>query len=253
MDVSSPGKAAPPATSRPVIVSHRPMMPDPMVATSSPQTPTAPTLAGKGKTIQPLASAAKPAKDTEADTATTPSSATEAPKEDAAPAKKNITVNDTTDEPVKEEAPAPATEKPAEKTEKPTTDTPAEDDAAASAKQSPASPEKPAADDTHDTQKTDDKKSPEDDNLTGPPSKAMEEKRRAEAEAAAKAEREKYQKLIEEKTYFVPIDQSASSSGSKAATFLLFVLLFVLIGAVLAVDAGLLEIGIELPFDLIQN
>lgn len=65
MDVSKPGKTPPSATARPVIVGHGPRAQDPMMAPKpgtddddDAKPAAAPMLAGKGKTIQPLASAA---------------------------------------------------------------------------------------------------------------------------------------------------------------------------------------------------
>lgn len=241
MDVSNPGKAAPSATSRPVIASHRPMMADPMVASSSPEAPTAPTLAGKGKTIQPLAGA-KPADtasksaaiEVKGDTEKTAETETPSVKETASPTPPDPAPGKgkkpDSDEAKKAEASASTESETKKKTSVTTTTPPAQDD---DVKQDSAS--KDEAD-------------------GGPPSKAMEEKRKAEAEAAAKAEREKYQKMIDEKTYFAPIDQHVSSSaGGKVFMVLLFVVLLGLVAAVLLIDAGMIETNIELPIDLIQN
>ncbi len=68
MDVAKPGKSAPDASSRPVIVSHRPEVKDPMVKTDASieeTTPTETTVAHGSKVIQPLAHDDEPTETTE--------------------------------------------------------------------------------------------------------------------------------------------------------------------------------------------
>lgn len=59
-------------------------------------------------------------------------------------------------------------------------------------------------------------------------------------------------KLVEEKKYFVPIGQVAHRRNQRALIIFL-ILLIALVGGYLAIDAGLVEVGVELPFNLIQN
>ncbi len=232
MDVNAPGKSAPDASSRPVIVSHKPMMDDPMMtkASSASETPTAPPLNSRGKTIQPLG--ARP----------------ESPVKSVASKPKT---NDTKDEPVSIEP--PAEEKLVAANEQ-TEETPVE-----------ASEDKDVAPDEK-SEEAANPKEPEQKKPTAEPAKTAapdaepvdeqeEKKKQLEAqEAAEQAAAEKYEKLVADKTYFVPLDQSVSSSaGGKVLLVILALLVLAVAGAVLALDAGLIDADIDLPFDLIQN
>lgn len=71
-------------------------------------------------------------------------------------------------------------------------------------------------------------------------------------EAADQKQQEAIDKLITEKKYFVPVGQVAHRRNQRAG-ILALVLLLALIGAYVAVDAGLIDLGIELPIDLIKQ
>lgn len=58
--------------------------------------------------------------------------------------------------------------------------------------------------------------------------------------------------LIVSKKYFVPIGQVAKRRN-KRASLIVLVLLVLLAGTYLAIDSGLLNLGIELPVELIKN
>lgn len=60
------------------------------------------------------------------------------------------------------------------------------------------------------------------------------------------------EKLVEQKKYFVPIGAVQKRRAARNTALLAFVLL-VLVGAALAVDAGIIETEFTLPFDLIKN
>lgn len=240
IDVSAPGKSAPDSTSRPVIVSHRPMIEDPMVAKSGPETPSAPPLASKGKIPNPLNSA----------------SSKSSKKTDSPPEKKSEDSDSIVPVKVVAKTPNEDTKPDTPKEEKPATKEP-ESKPSTEGKPTPASPapkstdhEKPA--ETSQGESEWSEKSENEGDVPGM-TKAAEERKKAEAEAAKKAENEKYERMISEKTYFAPIDTSVSSSGSKLVNVLLFLLLLALVGGILAIDAGLLDIGIDLPFDLIKQ
>lgn len=65
---------------------------------------------------------------------------------------------------------------------------------------------------------------------------------------------EKIQELVNSKKYYVPIVEGGhKASSQRFATWLLLFLLVVAIGVYLAIDAGYIDIGISLPFDLIKN
>jgi len=69
-----------------------------------------------------------------------------------------------------------------------------------------------------------------------------EEKKKAEA----------INKLIEDKTYYLKIGHANKKRNSTIYALLALVLV-VLVGGTLAIDAGMVETGITLPFDLISN
>lgn len=247
MDVNSPGEAAPSATSRPVIVTHKPMIEDPMVARPNPEVSTAPALAGKGKTITPLTT----------DDATKPASPkTKAPKK-ASASKKDTSVTDENSA-VPSETPASSdtdvlADTTAPDTDKATVSSVAEPQEETAPKQKPAAPAveaaKPESAVTEDTTTEETAQTEKTDTST-----AAVEKKKAEAEAAAVAQQAKYEKMIADKTYFVPIDQSVSSSpAGKVLSVLLLLVLIAVIAGVLLVDAGIIETSIELPINLIQN
>jgi hypothetical protein len=59
------------------------------------------------------------------------------------------------------------------------------------------------------------------------------------------------EKLVESKTYFVPI--KTASQKRHAHWLVISIFLLVVAGAYLAVDAELVDIGIDLPVDLVKN
>lgn len=76
--------------------------------------------------------------------------------------------------------------------------------------------------------------------------KADQKKSEQEAKKA-----EELAKLIESKKYFVKVHQGPA--GHSYASWLLVILFVISIGVVLAIDAGYLNVGIALPFDMIKN
>jgi hypothetical protein len=86
--------------------------------------------------------------------------------------------------------------------------------------------------------------------------KPSDEKAKADAaskEQEAEAERQaKLQELVESKKYFVKIDDS---KAAPVKTFVLTVMAVLIVGAValaVLIDAGIVDLGIGLPFDLIK-
>ena len=71
---------------------------------------------------------------------------------------------------------------------------------------------------------------------------SQEEKKKQEAVA----------KLIEEKTYFVPIKIASRKRNARATIFILIVLLL-LVGVYLAADAGIISLPFKLPIHIIPN
>lgn len=176
MDVAKPGKSIPDSSSRPVIVSNKPQVQDPMVkADVAPpeesKSPEQPVTHGS-KVIQPL--------DHSADT---------------------------------EEAPQETAETPEEKEAK----------------------EEAAVVDAVAGQADLGKKNTQ-----------------AKIDADEQKKQEELDKLIAEKKYFVPVGQVAHRRNQR--TVMVLILLIVVAAALYAaVDAELLDVGIELPFDFIKS
>lgn len=195
MDVAKPGESAPDTSARPVLVTHRPMVQDPMVkedkksedaVVADAEPKTEPTIRGE-KVIQPVNS------NTSAEAPADDQPATPAKSEDSEP-----------------EPPQP------EKTEE---DSQAKDAAVV---------------DAVVDQATEDKKKQ---------NKLSDEE---------KAKQEALQKLIEEKKYFVPVGQ-VSRRRNRRALLTVAILVLLLIGGYLAIDAGLIKTTITLPIDLIKS
>lgn len=73
----------------------------------------------------------------------------------------------------------------------------------------------------------------------------------AKIEADELEKLEALNKLIAEKKYFVPVGQVAHRRNQRTAVVLVLLVL-ILAGLYAAIDAELLDIGVELPFDLIK-
>lgn len=88
---------------------------------------------------------------------------------------------------------------------------------------------------------------------------ANEEKTKSEAaEAAQKLSEEELKrqelvdKLVAEKKYFVPIGAVQKKRTTRTASLLFIVIVLIIGGALLSVDAELIQTDIKLPFDLIK-
>ena len=68
-----------------------------------------------------------------------------------------------------------------------------------------------------------------------------------------KARAEVVQKLVAEKKYFLPLGHGHNRHKRLALPVVLLVILLSLVGVYLAIDAGLLDIGMKLPVEIIKN
>jgi len=229
MDVAKPSQKKPDNTARPVIVGHtNTMAQDPMM--SKPVATTAPEIS---KAAEPISKTGK--------TVEVP----EAPKEEAK--KPQIVIikdaSESEEEPVvveKPEVPAVA-EEPA-KMEEPA---PVEE----TEKVAEASPEEsmvPATEVETQPEETDTVETNEETPATD------ETKSKAEP---VNAENEKVNKLIASKEYFLPIKKSRSKASGHHHTGLVWVLLLIaiLVGAYVAIDAQLVKNNIQLPYHIFKN
>lgn len=82
----------------------------------------------------------------------------------------------------------------------------------------------------------------------------VDDKKEQTAEDKAAEERQNLvNKLVAEKKYFLPLAAAQHRRNNRIMLIVLVALLPLIVGVVLAVDAGILDIGISLPFDLIKQ
>lgn len=224
MDMKNPKTTKPSHTARPVIVSNRPMIKDPMVhaadvpATDLDEPSTSPILPKvTAKIITPTESAApseptNPSSDTapELDAQQVPQLVKSAQKEKAAEIAKQVTE----DAAVVPEKPADMAEK---KDAKLSTEPTDQDDA----KDTPEETQSPDENASEDAEDASDSTEPE---LDAPASPDQpDEMAKADAEEAKLTARaEHIQELMEDKTYFLPIKTSAKNS-TKAGVLVLLI------------------------------
>lgn len=219
-DVAHPGKSKPSATSRPIIVSNRPILQDPMVSSTIPSDVASaedkPSPATVKVTIKPLETAEEPkAEKTDRSDKTIAELAAEA---------ENGATKSTDTAPKKED------DKPAEAD--PKASETAESTPEADAKSSEAS--KPDDEASTTETKSDD---------TQPTEDSKDAKQTAELEAAAK-KREEINGLVESRDYFLPINAVERHRSKVVAIFGLVLILA--LGALLVdllLDVGFIRLG----------
>ena len=80
------------------------------------------------------------------------------------------------------------------------------------------------------------------------------DKKKLELQNAEEKKRsELIEKLVADKKYFVPTKSPHQKRNNRIAILLLSIVLLAVGGVIAAIDAGILDIGITLPFDLIQQ
>ena len=233
MDVAKPGKTAPDASARPLIITHQPMVKDPMM--SEPK-PAATDLEPKeaeakppsrtGMTIQPTAVVV-----TDEKKAVTPETLPTVPDNQLSPPEPEKP--ETADQP----SPEPAESTPPSDETKPEEPKPAVDSTG-------SPPESAEADATaSDDAAVVDAVAGETGAKKTPGEPTDEEK----AKTAAT------EQLIASKQYFVPISHAKSRGVSHIITLAMVAILLLAVAAELAIDAEVLDIGIPPVIDLIKN
>jgi len=232
VDVEHPNTSAPSATSKPVIVTNRPIIQDPMVKEETGEDTGTPIKVTTGSThikLQPLTEPEVKEVDKPAEPSTAPAleatKASETSVEPPTAPKTEESTSKTADapEPTKSEEPADTKSDPPAKTEQPVEESAAEP--ATSPSEEPSTDE--ASNETQDSEVTN-------------------------QEAAAEAEQAKHeegiQKLIDGKQYFLPINAIEKRRTQRV------VLLGIVLAVVLAVawvdvalDAGLIQLGSVKP------
>lgn len=232
MDVAKPGNVAADASARPVIVTHRPMVKDPMVKSDD-----------DVSELEPTEETAKDAK-----------SAPTSGEKVIQPINKDIAADTNEIEKAaaaaiasKQKEPATlATKEP--KKEEPQETAPNDVDTKSSAtKESTDADQKTETNETNITSSSDAAVVDAIADQAG--SNKHKEKQEAEQDAAI---REHIQKLIDEKKYFVKTGQVARRRNNRIA--LVFLVLIVLaVGLYMAVDAKLIDVGFDVPVQVINN
>lgn len=220
-DVTKPGKSTPSASARPVIIGHKPMIQDPMVAVQKDPTPTAPPIPEKDQELSEAEDATEPkAKKTTAVVIEPPKDLT-LENEDTT-VEKDEQEPKPVDEPVEQET--PAENKPSVEDEP---------------------KEEPDEETTNDT-----------DEMNGVGAVAdqvVKKKEQEELDQAEKAKQEAVEKLIQEKTYNLPIGEKRRKRRWTGLIIFLFLLLVLAATAYLLVDAGVIQTDITLPYDFIKD
>lgn len=274
-DVAKPGKSAPSSSSRPTIIGHKNMLKDPMVKDDSVSEIEEP----KEKIIiipeddKPSGSPPLPPNQTSDDPASSPS-ATKinikpinkdvAPEDDEVTEKppktsgkdgnsQEVRVNLPKDEqPVAEETNT-GSEEATDDAEKPQE---AEVEDSISSEDTQTSEEDDKEDTDKEGEEPTDKRSTEDKTkaatVEAVAGQADVQKRFQKQTEEEKARRTAAEKLVAEQKYFVPIGQVKRRRNNMIA-ILILLLLLALVGGYLAVDAGLIETTVELPFEFIKN
>lgn len=246
MDIAKPGtlKTAAAASARPVIVTNRVVIQDPMVKTDDkevkpkPADSAEPTSPIRSKiVIKPISD---PSEATDQPATEKSDEKTEAAKEGLLdiPLDPSLTVDtdgEAADEPVAEQAPQPAENVPA--TEEP----------ASEASSEAAEPDEPAADDDGQkkdkTDSTETAESSSDESEAAADNPLNPDKKAAAAEAASAKEQEELNRLIDDKEYFLPIN-SVERRRTRVVAVVGVLVIMVLAAAWVnvALDAGFIEI-----------
>lgn len=269
MDVSKPGKMPPSASSRPIIVGHKPMAKDPMVSTTSADTVDSDNDAGvriavsrtSPKVIKPFSNdpnvTGQPAKIP---------SAPPIPEEVGFEARPTVAIPSASA--VTELQPAPGkadheqTKDPVEPEQAAADDSQSETTAESIAEDTPQ--EEPAEETETGTGATEDRQTEADTaqeqhksqdagvvDAIAEQATANKKKKDGPSEEDKKRQ-EELDKFVEDKTYFVPIGQVSHRRHTRWVIALLLLVLMVA-SAYLALDAQLIKNNIQLPYEFIQE
>lgn len=255
-DVAKPGKTAPPSSSKPVIIGHKVMVEDPMVAKAS----AAPAKKSASKSVSVVAEDDK----------------SEAAETAAPPSSKRITIMPLThdDEETKPESKLAVKIDPVSESETPLAATPAEPapeepasptpqlikatEPAAQPDPTPESPKEPDLESTPDPVEVPEETAniPETSNTAAMDAileQAGNNKKDKDAEAD-KTRQEALDKLTASKQYYLPIDEAKHIHAvERFLAITLLVALLTVAGVYLAIDAGLIKTNVKLPVELIKN
>ncbi len=232
VDVADPSKVSPDTGSRPIIVTRRPMVQDPMLHDKPKVVPGPPEVS--------VTKVSRTAKTRLAPLSKTDNDETQAPEPEHKPADEiqpdtPKTENKDQENEAKEEAPEAAAE-PAKEAEE----------------QKPTEPDDTSTTDADEQPKPD---VYEQDGLVDEFAKqAAEKKQKQQEDNKFNAQQEKVSKLVAEKTYFVPIGRATRKRNMRRLlVFLLLLLILGVAGGNFALDAGVVQTDIQPLTDLIPD
>jgi hypothetical protein len=259
MDVSKPGKSTPSASSRPVIVGHRPAVQDPMVNENKPEKPSGEAAGQKidvkrtaPKVIAPISTPedlAKAAEAKAAPSAPEPEATLEPPVEET-PAEEAPSTDDQS---------APEPEEPAEEApeipEAPEeTPSPADDQAPEISEYTAADSEASTQEAKSQKQKATSSKDKGSSVVDALASQASKDKPKKDAQADEQLQKrlDEVEKLVDDKKYYVHTSQTTGKQR-RTRWFALILVVLLLAGGYLALDAQVIKNDIQLPYEFFEE
>jgi hypothetical protein len=259
MDVAKPGKTAPDATTRPLIVGHGGMLKDPMMSAGSEaattdeptakddKTSPAPKLHAGGKVVQPIS--LKSANDTAEDESKGPEAAD---KDTTATDDSTEVATSANDEAQTDSDDGVAVDQKSE-TDAENSDKLSDDPTESKDENSDTTTE-PEAD---DAKKSEDYNAQSDDEdsavINAVADQAVASKNQKKEDKELLERQQRVAKLIQDKTYFVPIKQASKARKGRWLTGIIVALLVLLVGGYAAVDAGIVKPGFDVPIHFLKK
>ncbi len=247
-DVTKPGKAAPDASARPIVVNRQPVLQDPMVRDTESLTekvPGPPVLDGHNAEVKKMLNPSShkiiisPTGELhhDNDTSDKPKPAEGTPIAQLAKRHQTVTEKDHSEESDKKESISDKDNKELAKPEE--SETPKEEPI------DEAQPNKESEE--KDQEKAETSEESGDENIVDEMAKQAATKKQKEAESKeAAVQNEKFQKLITNKTYFLPIGQVTRRRNTRRLLLILLLLLLLGIAAAdLAIDAGIVKTNVK--------
>lgn len=228
MDVAKPGESKPEMGSKPMVIGHRSMATDPTLRQDDEKKPEA----GKEE------------------------------KEAIKTPTKKVVLVPLTDNDKDEGKKADKVDKEPDATVDSDTDAEEELDKAETKNDSSVEPEpkkesaEPAAESTEEAKTAEPEKTEDPEEVPAPTDEQIavnKDKADLEAEEAKIAQEARLRELVKKKEYFVPIKEHNGSSTKTFMFTFIFVVLLGIFALLLLIDAEVLDVGVELPFDLIKK
>jgi len=250
-DVAKPGKSKPDIGSKPMIVGHRSMPSDPMVTEKNAEKP--PEAESETESVDQKKSPSQMSK-----VKIAPISA-DMKEDSSAPAEADVTEKDKPSEPAPSETMKDKVEDPAEELQELVSGGSKEIAEVKDETLPPAASKEPEAKKTEDTEtKVEEKPDPEtpgDDAATEKDDKtddkSKDKKGKLDPAAAAMEREDNLRKIVASKKYKLNIKESSSSSN-KMTLIIVGVLIIAVVALFILIDTEILDLDIELPFEIFK-